>query len=270
MDRELLRTLGVVPNTTETAELKNWSIPFSPMATLVRSEGDSVYGTLAELSRDEVRMLYTREDLKHYIPVDVTVATERSERVSAQCYISRADIEQKPPAEYLQRVVRAAESLGLPPSYLAKLRRTPTSGTSKSVATVSSGIEHEAHDEILELERKFGEAMIQNNADAIGRFLSEDWIIIDPDGRVIDKSRFLSVIKSGALKHVAMDSEDIRVRAYGNSVTVTAVTHTRTKYLGKEFTTHERATDVFVKKDGRWQCVLTHLTTLNKNPKAND
>ncbi len=67
---EVLRTLGVVPKTVDTAELKNWSITFSPMATLVRSEGDSVYGTIAELSRDEVRMLYTRDDLKHYNPID--------------------------------------------------------------------------------------------------------------------------------------------------------------------------------------------------------
>ena len=121
-----------------------------------------------------------------------------------------------------------------------------------------------AQEEILELEREFGKAMIQNDADAIGRLLSDDWIIIDPDGSVIDKSRFLSVIKSSALKHEAMDSEDIRVRNYGDSATVTAVTHSRTKYLGKEFTTHERATDFFVRKNGRWQCVLTHLTTLNK------
>jgi hypothetical protein len=30
--------------------------------------------------------------------------------------------------------------------------------------------------------------------------------------------------------------------------------------MGQEFRTRERATDVFVKRDGRWQCVLTHLT----------
>ena len=135
----------------------------------------------------------------------------------------------------------------------------------RSTASImSSERDRDAEKEILEVESKFGEAMIQNDAEAIGRILSDDWIIIDPDGGVIDKSRFLDVIKSGALKHEAMDSEDIRVRTYPNTTTVTAVTHTRTKYLGKEFTTHERATDVFVKKDERWQCVLTHLTTLAK------
>ncbi len=133
-------------------------------------------------------------------------------------------------------------------------------------STMGSKRDRDFEKEILEVESKFGEAMIQNDVEAIGRILSDDWIIIDPEGGVVDKSRFLDVIRSGALKHEAMDSEDIRVRTYPNTATVTAVTHTRTKYLGKEFTTHERATDVFVKKDERWQCVLTHLTTLTKKP----
>lgn len=126
MDRDFLRTQGVVPKTFETAELKNWGITFSPMATLVKSEGDSVYGVIAELSRSEVRILYSRDDMKHYNPVDVTAATKRDKRVPAQAFISKPGTGQKPSAEYLQRVIRAAENLGFPSAYLAKLRRTLT------------------------------------------------------------------------------------------------------------------------------------------------
>ena len=86
-------------------------------------------------------------------------------------------------------------------------------------STMGSKRDRDSEKEILEVESKFGEAMIQNDVEAIGRILSDDWIIIDPDGGVVDKSRFLDVIKSGALKHEAMDSEDIRVRTYPNSAT---------------------------------------------------
>ncbi|HEV2118930.1 MAG TPA: gamma-glutamylcyclotransferase family protein [Candidatus Bathyarchaeia archaeon] len=116
MDLEVLRTLGVGPKTFETAELKNWNITFSPMATLVPSEGDSVYGTITELSQDEVRVLYARDDLKHYNPVDITVATKGNKRVPAQCYVSKPGTTEKPSVEYLQRVIHAAESLGFPPA----------------------------------------------------------------------------------------------------------------------------------------------------------
>jgi ketosteroid isomerase-like protein len=61
-----------------------------------------------------------------------------------------------------------------------------------------------------------------------------------------------------------MESDDLRVRVYGNSAVVTALTRTKGKFLGQEFTTHERSTDVFVKRDGRWQCVLSQLTRFTK------
>lgn len=122
----------------------------------------------------------------------------------------------------------------------------------------------EVQEEILKLEKDFAKAMIRNDAEAIARFLADDWIIIDPDGGIIDKARFLGVIQSGALIHEAMDSGDLRVRIYGDTATVTALTATKGKYMGQEFTTQERASDVFVKGNGRWQCVLSQLTRVTK------
>lgn len=126
MDREFLRTLGVVPKTFETAELKNWNITFSPTATLIPSKGDTVYGAVAELSRTQAKTLYSREDMKPYHPVDIQVETKGDTRVPVQTYISKPGAGQKPSVEYLQRVIRAAENLGFPQAYLAKLRRTQT------------------------------------------------------------------------------------------------------------------------------------------------
>ena len=119
-------------------------------------------------------------------------------------------------------------------------------------------------EQILKLEKDFGQAIIKNDPDAIGRFLTDDWIIIDPDGGIIDKSSFLAVIRSGALSHQAMDSEDVRVLIHGDAAAVTALTTTKGKYMGQEFTSQERATDMFVKKDGRWQCIVSQLTRFTK------
>jgi ketosteroid isomerase-like protein len=119
-------------------------------------------------------------------------------------------------------------------------------------------------EELLKLEKAFAEAIVKNDPEAIERFVADDWIIIDPDGEIVDRTRFFEVIKSGALTHDMMESEDLRVRIYGDSAVVTAVTRTRGKFMGQEFSTQERATDVFVKRDGRWQCVLTHLTRFPK------
>ena len=122
----------------------------------------------------------------------------------------------------------------------------------------------EAEQELLTLEKAFAEAIVRNDLEGIGRLVTDDWIIIDPNGEIVDRARFFEVIKSGALTHAMMESDDLRVRIYGDSAVVTSVTRTKGKFMGQEFSTRERATDVFVKRGGRWQCVLTHLTRFAK------
>ena len=117
-------------------------------------------------------------------------------------------------------------------------------------------------DELLKIEKAFAEAIVTNDLESIGRLVADDWVVIDPNGEIVDRTRFFKVIKSGALTHDTMDSEDFRVRVYGDSAVVTAITSTKGKFIGEEFSTRERATDVFVRREGRWQCVLTHLTRL--------
>ena len=121
-----------------------------------------------------------------------------------------------------------------------------------------------AEEELLTLEKAFAEAIVKNDLEGIGRLVTDDWIIIDPNGEIVDRARFFEVIKSGALTHDMMESEDFRVRIYGDSAVVTGLTRTKGKFMGQEFSTQERATDVFVKRDQRWQCVLTHLTRFPK------
>ena len=121
-----------------------------------------------------------------------------------------------------------------------------------------------AEEELLKLEEAFAEAIVKNDLEGIGRLVADDWIIIDPNGGIVDRTRFFEVLKSGALAHDIMESEDFRVRVYGDSAVVTGITRTKGRFMGQEFRTHERATDVFVRRAGRWQCVLTHLTRFTK------
>jgi len=119
-------------------------------------------------------------------------------------------------------------------------------------------------EELLKLEDEFARAVDGNDADALDGLLANDWIIVEPDGSIIDKARFLGVIRSGALSHESMESTDLRVRLYGNTAVVTALTTTKGKFMGQDFASCERATDIFVKQTDRWQCVFTQLTRFTK------
>ena len=114
--------------------------------------------------------------------------------------------------------------------------------------------------ELLEFEQGFTQAVADNDAAAIERFVADDWVIVDADGRVIDRSRFLSVVESGALTHESMESTDVEVYVYGDTAVVTGITTSKGQFMGHGFTTRERATDVLVRLNGSWLCVFSQLT----------
>jgi ketosteroid isomerase-like protein len=116
------------------------------------------------------------------------------------------------------------------------------------------------HEELLTFEREFTQAVVSNDPAAIARFVADDWVIVDSDGRVIDRSRFLSVIESGSLSHASMESTDLEVRVHGDTAVVTALTTSKGQFIGEGFATRERSTDVLVRSNGLWSCVFSQLT----------
>lgn len=111
--------------------------------------------------------------------------------------------------------------------------------------------------ELLAVEKAFGDALVAADVSALERIVADDWIIVGPDGQVIERTAFVAVVKSGALTHTSMDFGEARVRVYGETAIVTGRAVSVGAYQGQAFTTTERSTDVFVRVHGTWKCVLT-------------
>jgi len=122
--------------------------------------------------------------------------------------------------------------------------------------------------ELLAVVRDWDAAMIRNDADEIGRYMAEDWILIGSDGRTIDRAAFLAVIESGELSHDVMESEDVQIRVYGSAAIVTASGVSAGKFRGHPFREVERQSNMFIRQGSTWRCVLTHLSRLAP-PKPN-
>ena len=123
----------------------------------------------------------------------------------------------------------------------------------------------ESIEQLLQLEKDFQDAIVANNAEAIERFVTEDWIIVNADGRIVEKDKFLAVVESGALTHDTMKLDEPRVRIYGETAVVTGCATSAGKFMGTEFKTLERSTDVLVRINGQWRCALTQLTPIAEN-----
>jgi ketosteroid isomerase-like protein len=59
-----------------------------------------------------------------------------------------------------------------------------------------------------------------------------------------------------------MESHDLEVRVYGDTAVVTSRGVSGGKYQGQAFREVERSSCVFVREDGQWRCVLTHLSRI--------
>ncbi|HEU5305452.1 MAG TPA: nuclear transport factor 2 family protein [Gemmatimonadales bacterium] len=119
-------------------------------------------------------------------------------------------------------------------------------------------------DELIALGNEWDRSMVENDADEIGRYMADDWTIIGPDGSIGDKATFLGLVRSGVLSHDVMESDDVKVRVYGDTAVVTSRGISGGQYRGQPFREVERVSCVFVREEGGWKCVLTHLSRLSR------
>jgi uncharacterized protein (TIGR02246 family) len=116
--------------------------------------------------------------------------------------------------------------------------------------------------EVEAIEDEWSRAIVSNDAARIADFMDDDWVMVSESG-VTTKEQFLSVVESGALTHSAMDRVgDARARAYGNTVLLTTRMTNTAHYEGRRFDADEWVTDVFVRRDDRWLCVLSQITAV--------
>ncbi|HXG91649.1 MAG TPA: nuclear transport factor 2 family protein [Blastocatellia bacterium] len=127
-------------------------------------------------------------------------------------------------------------------------------------ATSASPVEQE----LLKLEREWLDAYTNRNAAAMERIEADDFTITYPDGRVLTKADEVASMKTPAPAgpRPALSTEDTRVRVYGDTAVVTGVLIQKMTNNGHETTIRERYTDVYVKRNGRWQAVASQLTRI--------
>ena len=120
--------------------------------------------------------------------------------------------------------------------------------------------------EIAAMAEDWARAIIGNDAERIAGVMADEWVIVSESG-ISTKEEFLSVLRSGALTHSAMDRiTRPRIRVYGDTAIFTARVTNTAHYGGERFNADEWTTDVFVLRNGRWRCVLTQITPAAGRP----
>lgn len=108
---------------------------------------------------------------------------------------------------------------------------------------------------ILDLERQLSKASAHNDIAAIKRIVGDDYTGIEAIGKIETKAEWLDGIKTEALIVEAEEPSEMKVRMYGNVAVVNGHLSVRDQRGGKTGHHEIAFTDVWVKRDGRWQVV---------------
>lgn len=109
--------------------------------------------------------------------------------------------------------------------------------------------------ELLKANREYDEALVRGDALVLERLYSDDFIYTTPDGEVRDKAQQLAFTRTGDLRLESGQSDDVRVRVYGNTAVMTGRFTAKGKFRDQRIDIRERYTAVWVKREGRWRLV---------------
>jgi ketosteroid isomerase-like protein len=126
----------------------------------------------------------------------------------------------------------------------------------------------EIKQELAKVGADWAEAMVANDAGRIGSFMADEWVIVSERG-ISTKREFLSFVESGALTHSAFAAvSEPRVKVYGDTAVLSIRVVNTAHFGGQRFDADEWTSDVFVKRDGKWLCVLSHIASVDKEFEA--
>ena len=86
--------------------------------------------------------------------------------------------------------------------------------------------------------------------------------MIDLTGRVLTKAQVMQELGSGARRIESGSVDDLKVRVFGDVAVVTGRSVLAGSYQGKRASVVQRFTDIFVKRDGRWQAIASQGTQI--------
>jgi ketosteroid isomerase-like protein len=131
--------------------------------------------------------------------------------------------------------------------------------------TIALGAAQSADDTaaIVDLEHRLAAAWVRGDRPFIEGVLADDWSVTDGAGRVLTRPQVLDETFGSADRRIeSMAIDDVRVRFVGGVAIVTGRTRATGSYRGQSGTATLRFTDVFTRRDGRWQIVISHGSTV--------
>jgi ketosteroid isomerase-like protein len=115
---------------------------------------------------------------------------------------------------------------------------------------------------VLKFEQDWADTWLKGDLAAMERMLADDFVEIDPAGKVNKKAEHIEQFKSGKLKFQSLVLSNMRVRFYGDVAVVNGNAEDKATLDGKDISGKYSFTDVLVRHRGEWKAVSTQATQI--------
>ena len=109
---------------------------------------------------------------------------------------------------------------------------------------------------------RWDKAIVRKDRAAVESNMAEDFRQIDGYGNLETKASFVEGIVSQKLTIDPYSVEDFEVRLYGDVALLSGRTRMTGRYDGKDFASHYRYIDTYVRRDGAWKVVSVQITRM--------
>jgi len=122
---------------------------------------------------------------------------------------------------------------------------------------------------IRDLAAQWSTAYLKNDPAILERIWAADFVYVEPSGHRFTKAEGIANLKVAAERHTASAASSIDVRVYGGGTVAVDIGDYRESGVdkdGKPFERASRFTNVWVLRDGKWQCVSGHASLIPARP----
>ena len=130
----------------------------------------------------------------------------------------------------------------------------------RSDAIGGAGQNADVASQLTQIEHRLVKSWIEGDRATVDSILASDWSVIDLTGRVLTKVQVMREFGSGERRIETGAVDDLSVRVFGDVAVVTGRSVLSGAYQGKRASVVQRFTDVFARRDGRWQVVASQGT----------
>jgi hypothetical protein len=155
----------------------------------------------------------------------------------------------------------------LPLLFLIACSQGSESNAVASTPAAQVGSNEDVEELLSRIERDWADALVKGDVAFTEGLLEDDYVGTMSDGRRITKAQNLDNLRSGAFKSESMVVDGIKVRVLGDTAVVTLDQSEKSQFEGKDISGRSMWTDIFMRRDGKWQIVANHGSRVDESKK---